>query len=63
LQAEFPGVYGYSADYLWRMRKFYLNYVDKPKLAPLVQDLAWAHNIVIMEKYRAAQIFSNRIIK
>jgi len=50
LQAEFPGVAGYSADNLWRMRKFYLNYSDKPKLAPLVQEIAWAHNIAIMEK-------------
>jgi len=50
LQLEFPGVSGYSADNLWRMRKFYLNYVDKPKLAPMVQVLAWAHNIIIMEK-------------
>jgi predicted nuclease of restriction endonuclease-like (RecB) superfamily len=50
LQAEFPGVAGYSADNLWRMRKFYLNYAHKPKLAPLVQEIAWAHNIVIMEK-------------
>jgi predicted nuclease of restriction endonuclease-like (RecB) superfamily len=50
LQLEFPGVTGYSADNLWRMRKFYLNYVNKPKLAPLVQEIAWAHNIVIMEK-------------
>jgi len=50
LQAEFPGVAGYSADNLWRMRKFYLNYANKPKLAPLVQEIAWAHNIVIMEK-------------
>ena len=50
LQAEFPGVAGYSADNLWRMRKFYLNYTDKPKLAPLVQEIAWAHNIIIMEK-------------
>ena len=32
------------------MRKFYLNYADKPNLAPLVQEIAWAHNIVIMEK-------------
>ena len=48
LQAEFPGVAGYSADNLWRMRKFYLNYADKPKLAPLVQEIAWAHNIIIM---------------
>jgi len=50
LQADFPGVAGYSTDNLWRMRKFYLNYSNKPKLAPLVQELAWAHNIVIMEK-------------
>jgi predicted nuclease of restriction endonuclease-like (RecB) superfamily len=50
LQIEFPGVSGYSSDNLWRMRKFYLNYVNKPKLAPMVQVLAWAHNIIIMEK-------------
>jgi len=50
LQAEFPGIAGYSTDNLWRMRKFYLNYSKKTKLAPLVQELAWAHNIVIMEK-------------
>jgi len=50
LQMEFPGVTGYSADNLWRMRKFYLNYANKPKLAPLVQEIAWAHNIIIMEK-------------
>ena len=55
LQTEFPGVLGYSADNLWRMRKFYLNYVKKPKLAPLVQVLAWAHNIVIMEKCKNDQ--------
>ena len=50
LQLEFPGVAGYSADNLWRMRKFYINYVNKPKLAPMVQEIAWAHNIIIMEK-------------
>ena len=50
LQTEFPGVAGYSADNLWRMRKFYLNYVNKPKLAPMVQEIAWAHNVIVMEK-------------
>lgn len=50
LQTEFPRITGYSTDNLWRMRKFYLNYANKPKLAPLVQEIAWAHNIVIMEK-------------
>ncbi|MFH1823612.1 MAG: PDDEXK nuclease domain-containing protein [Candidatus Firestonebacteria bacterium] len=49
LQLEFPGVQGYSKDNLWRMRKFYLQYKDIEKLAPLVQEIGWAHNIIIME--------------
>ncbi len=50
LQNEFPGVQGFSSFNLWRMRKFYLRYRDNLKLAPLVQEIAWAHNITIMEK-------------
>ncbi len=50
LQKEFPGVSGYSKDNLWRMRKFYLRYEKSTKLAPLVQEISWSHNIVVMEK-------------
>lgn len=50
LQKEFAGVNGLSTDNLWRMRKFYLNYEGEAKLAPLVQQISWSHNIVIMEK-------------
>jgi len=50
LQKEFPGAKGYSADNLWRMRKFVLRYNDNEKLAPLVQEIGWSHNIIIMEK-------------
>lgn len=50
IQGEFPGVQGYSTDNLWRMRKFYLNYQDNTKLAPMVQEISWSHNVVIMEK-------------
>ena len=50
LQSEFPGVQGYSSDNLWRMRKFYLHYQENKKLAPLVQEISWSHNIVVMEK-------------
>lgn len=49
LQKEFPGVRGFSADNLWRMRKFYLQFVNNTKLAPLVQEISWAKIIVIME--------------
>jgi len=49
LQKEFPGMKGLSKDNLWRMRKFYLNYSKNLKFAPLVQEISWAKNIVILE--------------
>ena len=36
LQAEFPGVSGFSASNLWRMKGFYEVYAPSEKLAPLV---------------------------
>ena len=39
LQAEFPGIGGFSAANLWRMRLFYDTYVGNEKLAPLVREI------------------------
>lgn len=50
LQKEFLGMKGFSADNLWRMRKFHLTYKENEKLAPLVQEIGWSHNIIVMEK-------------
>lgn len=50
LQAEFPGISGFSAANLWRMRQFYEAYAGSEKLAQLVREIGWGHNIVIMEK-------------
>ncbi len=50
LQAEFPGVSGFSAANLWRMKLFYETYVNQEKLAPLVREIGWSHNLAIMEK-------------
>ena len=50
LQKEFPGAKGYSVANLWRMRNFYLSYRNSEKLAPLVREISWSNNIVIMEK-------------
>jgi predicted nuclease of restriction endonuclease-like (RecB) superfamily len=52
LQREFPGIQGFSRDNLWRMRKFYLQFHENKKLAPLVQEISWTKLIVIMEKCR-----------
>ena len=48
LQAEFPGMRGYSAQNLWYMRQFFLEYHENEKLQPLVGEISWAKNLVIM---------------
>ena len=55
LQAEFPGVRGFSVQNLWYMRQFYLEYHDDPKLQPLVGEISWAKNLVIMARCKDPQ--------
>ena len=50
LQKEFPDIQGFSTRNLWRMRTFYLEYKDSSKLPPLVAEIGWSHNIIVMEK-------------
>ena len=50
LRAEFPGVGGFSASNLWRMKGFFEAYQGVEKLALLVREIGWSHNIVIMER-------------
>ncbi len=50
LRTEFPDARGFSASNLWRMRQFYKIYADNEKLAPLVREIGWSHNIVIFER-------------
>jgi predicted nuclease of restriction endonuclease-like (RecB) superfamily len=50
LQREFPGIGGFSASNLWRMKVFFETYASKTKLAPLVREIAWGHNVAIFEK-------------
>ena len=48
LQAEFPGRNGFSARNLWNMREFYGTYSTRPILQPLVAEISWTKNLVIM---------------
>lgn len=50
LQKEFSGIQGFSSANLWRMRNFYLSYRLNEKLAPLVREISWTKNIIIMER-------------
>jgi len=50
LRQKFPGVSGFSVQNLWYMRQFYSEYHDNERLQPLVGEIAWAHDLVIMRK-------------
>lgn len=50
LQSEFPGITGMSSSNLWRMRSWVIAYQGKEKLAPLVREIGWSHNVAIVEK-------------
>lgn len=51
LQKEFVGVQGFSARNLWYMRTFYDQYHKSDLiLQPLVAEIPWTHNILIIEK-------------
>lgn len=50
LQAEFVGERGFSARNLWRIRQFYELYSQNAILPPLVAEIGWSHNVVVMEK-------------
>lgn len=52
LTNEYANFEGFSRDNLWRMRMFYLEYKDEQKLAQLVPELPWGHNILIMQKVK-----------
>ncbi len=51
LQKEFVGVEGFSARNLWYMRNLYDQYSQSNLiLQPMVAEIPWTHNIIIIEK-------------
>lgn len=50
LQAEFPGIAGFSSRNIWYMKNFFEQYSKNQKLQPLVAEIGWTHNVVIMER-------------
>jgi len=54
LREEFPAMGGFSARNIWRMRDFYLAYCENEKLTPLVAEIGWTHNSIILMKCKDA---------
>ena len=50
LQAEFPGMQGFSAQNLWYMRQFYAEYHNRTNLQPLVGEISCAKHLIIMAR-------------
>ena len=48
LQSRMPGATGFSERNIWRMKQFYETYRDNPKLSPLVAEIPWTNNLLIM---------------
>ncbi|KOP55773.1 hypothetical protein OX90_12925 [Pseudomonas coronafaciens pv. porri] len=45
-----PGLRGFTRSNLFRMRQFYEIYRAEEKVAPLVRQLSWSHNLIIFSQ-------------
>ena len=43
-----PNIKGFTPRNLWRMKQFYETYKDNEKLTPLVTEISWTNNILIL---------------
>jgi predicted nuclease of restriction endonuclease-like (RecB) superfamily len=55
LQKREPGLRGFSASSLWRMKQFFETYQGDEVLAPLVRVLSWSHNLLILTKCKSSE--------
>jgi predicted nuclease of restriction endonuclease-like (RecB) superfamily len=53
LQKEFIGMQGFSERNIWYMRNFYQTYYENIKLQPMVAEIGWTHNVVIMDRCKS----------
>lgn len=48
IQNEFPGIKGFNRRGLYRMKQFYETYADYEKVSPLVTQISWTNNLLIL---------------
>lgn len=48
IQNEFPGIRGFNRRGLYRMKQFYEAYADYEKVSPLVTQISWTNNLLIL---------------
>ena len=50
-----PNLNGFSSQNLWRMKQFYEAYYKNPKLSPLVREISWTNNMIILSKSKTEE--------
>ena len=50
-----PGLRGFTRRNLFRMRQFYEAYQGDETVSPLVRQLPWTHNLIILSQGKSAQ--------
>lgn len=50
-----PGLRGFTRSNLFRMRQFFEVYRGNEKVAPLVRQLSWSHNLIIFSQSKRAE--------
>ena len=48
IQNTFPGIKGFTRRGLYRMKQFYETYADYEKVSPLVTQINWTNNLLIL---------------
>jgi predicted nuclease of restriction endonuclease-like (RecB) superfamily len=51
----YPDLRGFTRSNLLRMRQFFKTYRDDQKVAPLVRQLPWTHNLLILSRSKRAE--------
>lgn len=50
-----PEIKGFSDKNLWRMKQFYDSYRNLPKLSPLVREISWTNNLIILGRAKSEE--------
>ncbi len=48
IKKQDPSIGGFSPRNIWRMKQFYETYAENKKLSPLVTQISWTNNLIIM---------------
>jgi predicted nuclease of restriction endonuclease-like (RecB) superfamily len=55
IQTNEPEMKGFSDKNILRMKQFYENYKDLPKLSTLLREISWSHNLAIFSRCKTIE--------